>query len=87
MIGIADEECLLHLQGCPFFHLQVDSSMHAAALSNKMDLFGLEISYDSGFEKGYFNGIISGIRWKSYRDNIQRAYGYHYDSLNGIRQS
>ena len=31
MIGIANEECLLHLQGCPFFGLQADGSIYAAA--------------------------------------------------------
>jgi RHS repeat-associated protein len=63
------------------------TSINDAALSNKKDLFGLELSYDQGFDKAYFNGNISGIRWKSYRDNVQRAYGYHYDSLNRIRQA
>ncbi|MGV3504040.1 MAG: DUF6443 domain-containing protein, partial [Adhaeribacter sp.] len=63
------------------------TGINEAALTNKKDLFGLELSYEQGFDKQYFNGNISGIRWKSYRDNVQRAYGYHYDSLNRIRQA
>jgi hypothetical protein len=63
------------------------TGINDANLTNPNDLFGLELSYDQGFEKQYFNGNISGIRWKSHRDNVQRAYGYHYDSLNRIRQA
>ncbi|MGV3505438.1 MAG: DUF6443 domain-containing protein, partial [Adhaeribacter sp.] len=63
------------------------TGINDATLSNKKDLFGLELSYDQGFDKQSFNGNISGIRWKSYLDNTQRAYGYHYDSLNRIRQA
>ncbi|MGV3642367.1 MAG: DUF6443 domain-containing protein [Adhaeribacter sp.] len=63
------------------------TGINNAALTSKKDLFGLELNYDHGFDKAYFNGNISGMRWKSYRDNIQRAYGYHYDSLNRIRQA
>jgi RHS repeat-associated protein len=63
------------------------TGINDAALSNPRDLFGLQLSYDKGFDKEYFNGNISGMRWKSSRDNIQRAYGYHYDSLSRILQA
>jgi RHS repeat-associated protein len=63
------------------------TGINDAALSNPKDLFGFGLSYDQGFDKAYFNGSISGVKWKSYRDNIQRAYGYHYDSLNRLLQA
>ncbi|MGV3642369.1 MAG: DUF6443 domain-containing protein, partial [Adhaeribacter sp.] len=43
------------------------TGINDAAFSNKKDLFGFELSYDKGFDKEYFNGNISGIKWKSYR--------------------
>ncbi|MGV3502984.1 MAG: DUF6443 domain-containing protein [Adhaeribacter sp.] len=63
------------------------TGINDAALTDARDLFGLELSYDEGFDKTYFNGNISGMKWKSARDNIQRAYGYQYDSLNRLLQA
>jgi RHS repeat-associated protein len=63
------------------------SKINDAHLNNSKDLFGMELSYDYGFYNKYFNGNIAGMKWKSYTDNIQRAYGYHYDTLNRILQA
>jgi RHS repeat-associated protein len=46
--------------------------------------FGQELSYDYGFTTNQFNGNISGNRWKSRGDNINRAYGYSYDNANRL---
>jgi RHS repeat-associated protein len=46
--------------------------------------FGQELSYDYGFSVNQFNGNISGNRWKSRGDNINRAYGYSYDNANRL---
>ncbi|HEX2607522.1 MAG TPA: DUF6443 domain-containing protein [Flavisolibacter sp.] len=41
--------------------------------------FGMELSYDWGFDQGRFDGSIAGVRWRSKGDGEQRAYGYAYD--------
>jgi len=49
--------------------------------------FAEDISYDYGFNvpnNGYFNGNISGIRWRSKGDGTQRAYGFKYDVANRL---
>ena len=49
--------------------------------------FAEDISYDYGFNvvnNGYFNGNISGIRWRSKGDGTQRAYGFNYEAANRI---
>jgi hypothetical protein len=55
--------------------------------TNPKDLFGMELSYESGFDHTNFNGNISGVKWQSYSDYAQRAYGYRYDNLNRITQA
>ena len=51
------------------------------------DLWGMELSYDHGFEKNQFNGNIAGARWASARNEDIHAYGYQYDGLNRIKQA
>jgi RHS repeat-associated protein len=41
--------------------------------------FGMEISYDHGFDSSEYNGNISGAKWKSRSDGLARAFGYSYD--------
>ena len=50
------------------------------------DLFGLELSYDHGFNTNQYNGNIAGQKWRTASDNIERAYGYRYDQLNRLLQ-
>ncbi|WP_223816249.1 DUF6443 domain-containing protein [Adhaeribacter rhizoryzae] len=71
------------------------TSINNSALSNDNnvtnndtgDLFGLELSYDYGFNKNYFNGNIAGVKWQSATDGIKRTYGYQYDKLNRLLQA
>lgn len=46
--------------------------------------FGEIISYEKGFGNAYYNGNISGIRWKTLGDRTARAYGYLYDNANRL---
>ena len=46
--------------------------------------FGMDLSYDWGFEQSQLNGNISGIRWRSKGDGEQRAYGFGYDAANRL---
>ncbi len=46
--------------------------------------FGMELSYDWGFDKNQFNGNISGSKWRSKGDGEQRAFGYDYDKANRL---
>lgn len=50
--------------------------------------FGQELSYYYGFESNeQYNGNISGSRWKSRTNGIQRAYGYSYDKANRLTKA
>ncbi|MGB0522486.1 MAG: DUF6443 domain-containing protein [Flammeovirgaceae bacterium] len=51
------------------------------------DLWGMELSYDRGFEHNQFNGNIAGIKWKSAGDGKERAYGFQYDKRNQLIQA
>src|SRR5882724_8266475 len=46
--------------------------------------FGMELSYDYGFQANQLNGNIGGIKWRSAGDGAQRAYGFGYDALNRL---
>ncbi|MFT3908299.1 MAG: DUF6443 domain-containing protein [Ferruginibacter sp.] len=46
--------------------------------------FGLDLSYDWGFQSNELNGNISGAKWRSAGDNEERAYGYGYDKANRL---
>lgn len=46
--------------------------------------FGQDLSYDYGFSSNQYNGNISGNKWKSKSNGIQRAYGYNYDNVNRL---
>ena len=46
--------------------------------------FGMDLSYDWGFDSAYQNGNISGNKWRSKGDGQQRAYGFGYDDANRL---
>jgi len=46
--------------------------------------FGMQLSYDFGFNSEQFNGNIAGIIWKSNGSDRQRAYGFEYDAANRL---
>ena len=47
--------------------------------------FGMEISFDFGFEKNQLTGTPSGVKWRSAGDGEQRAYGFDYDRMNRLQ--
>ena len=50
------------------------------------DLWSLQLSYEQGFNQNQFAGNLSGQRWRSRADGIERAYGYGYDALSRLLQ-
>ena len=46
--------------------------------------FGIDLSYDWGYDSIALNGNISGIRWRSGGNGEQRSYGYAYDRANRL---
>jgi len=46
--------------------------------------FGMDLSYDWGFDNNQLNGNIAGNKWRSKGDGKQRAYGFGYDAANRI---
>ncbi|HTE28069.1 RHS repeat-associated core domain-containing protein [Flavitalea sp.] len=52
--------------------------------SSTNNWFGMELSYDHGFDLNQTNGNIAGAKWRSKGDGQQRAYGYTYDRANRI---
>ncbi|WP_202923364.1 DUF6443 domain-containing protein [Pontibacter pudoricolor] len=67
------------------------------------DFFGMELSYNQVSGRvyrsgeistgatiaatGFYNGNISEMVWKSYTDNVQRAYSYDYDKASRITKA
>ncbi|TDW97277.1 DUF6443 domain-containing protein [Dinghuibacter silviterrae] len=46
--------------------------------------WGMDLSYDWGYDSTALNGNISGIRWRSQGNGEQRSYGYAYDRANRL---
>ncbi len=46
--------------------------------------FGMDLSYDWGYQHNEYNGNIAGMRWQSEGDKEQRAYGFGYDAANRL---
>ncbi len=46
--------------------------------------FGMELSYNWGFDSSQFNGNIGGIKWRSAGDGERRDYGFGYDKANRL---
>lgn len=55
-----------------------------ADATNNTHWFGQVLHYDYGMSKKYYNGNISGARWRSRGDGEQRAYGFDYDNNNRL---
>lgn len=55
-----------------------DYALNSGTNSNNR-WFGLDISYDWGFEAPTYTGNISGVKWRSKGDGQRRAYGYSHD--------
>lgn len=46
--------------------------------------FGMDLSYDYGFEKKELSGNIAGVKWRSKSGTRKRAYGFSYDKANRL---
>jgi hypothetical protein len=44
--------------------------------------FGMDLSYDWGYNDNQLNGNIAGERWRSKGDGQQRSYGFGYNKAN-----
>ncbi|WP_341842546.1 DUF6443 domain-containing protein [Chitinophaga caseinilytica] len=60
---------------------------YAVTAGSTANWFGMELSYDYGFQTNQYNGNIAGVRWKSMGDGVARAYGYLYDKANRLRSA
>lgn len=49
--------------------------------------WGIDLSYDWGYDSTSLNGNISGARWRSAGNGEQRSYGYAYDRSNRLLYS
>ena len=56
-------------------------------LTDTRDVFGMELSYETGFEQVQHNGNISGVKWKSATNNVERSYGFAYDKLGRLKRA
>ena len=54
----------------------------SAQVNNSTKWFGMDLSYDWGFNANQYSGNIGGMRWMSGGDGAERAYGYGYDAAN-----
>lgn len=55
--------------------------------TNNNSWFGIDLSYDYGFNQPQLNGNIAGVRWRSKGDNAQRTYGFTYDVANRLTKA
>ena len=46
--------------------------------------FGMDLSYDIGFDNNQLNGNIAGVQWRSKSSTKKRAYGFDYDPVNRL---
>ncbi len=49
--------------------------------------FGMDLSYDYGFETNQLNGNIAGVTWRSQSSDKKRAYGFEYDRSNRLLEA
>ncbi|MFY0592017.1 DUF6443 domain-containing protein [Roseivirga sp.] len=49
--------------------------------------FGMDLSYDFGFDVNQLNGNIAGVKWRSASSGDQRAYGFDYDASNRLTKA
>ncbi|MBW8684772.1 DUF6443 domain-containing protein [Chitinophaga rhizophila] len=52
---------------------------YANTAGSSSNWFGMDISYEQGFDSSVYTGNISGIKWKGRGDGLGRAYGFSYD--------
>ncbi|MCE7992156.1 MAG: hypothetical protein HEP71_09260 [Roseivirga sp.] len=52
--------------------------------TNNTHFFGMDLSYEFGFEQNQLNGNIAGITWRSKSSTKTRAYGFDYDNTNRL---
>ncbi|MET7000193.1 DUF6443 domain-containing protein [Chitinophaga defluvii] len=57
---------------------------YVAQANNTTNKFGLDLSYDAGFNIPRYNGVPAGVKWKGANDKTARAYGFIYDKLNQL---
>ncbi|GGB17600.1 hypothetical protein GCM10011511_46740 [Puia dinghuensis] len=60
------------------------SGATSAQVNNSTKWFGMDVSYDWGFNTNQYNGNIAGMRWMSGGDGAERAYGYGYDATDRL---
>jgi len=60
------------------------NSDYATDPSSDTSSFGESISYAHGFSIPQYNGLVSGVVWKTGGDHVQRAYGYDYDKAGRL---
>ncbi len=56
----------------------------ATSATDNSKYFGMQLSYDWGFQTNQYNGTISGIKWKTKGGGKQQAYGFTYDHTNQL---
>ncbi len=49
--------------------------------------FGMDLSYDYGFDQNQLNGNIAGVTWRSQSSDKKRAYGFDYDKVNRLTEA
>ena len=49
--------------------------------------FGMDLSYDYGFEQNQYNGNIAGVKWRSQSSDKQKTYGFEYDKVNRLTKA
>jgi len=60
------------------------NSTYARTAGSTSNWFGMDISYDYGFNQNQYNGNIAGIIWKTNGDDSAKAYGFDYDNINRL---
>ena len=51
------------------------------------NFFGMELSYDYGFDTNQLNGNIAGVQWRSKSSAKKKAYGFDYDPVNRLKKA
>lgn len=65
--------------------LKAINKPYTVTAGSTVNWFGLELSYDFGFQVNQYNGNVAGARWKSKGDGIARSYGYQYDRVSRLK--
>lgn len=57
---------------------------YALSSTGNNNWFGMDLSYDWGYNNNQLNGNIAGIKWRSKGGAEQRSYGFAYDNTNRL---